>query len=322
MLLEQSCAMSFEEYRSTPGLSNSGMKHLAVSPLRFWFHEINPNRPIEEPSHEMQFGTAVHCAVLEPEVFDDRYATPLSAADSKDCLVTADDLRTFLREAGRTPKGTKKAELIAQVQEVSRDIPILEVLEREYAELHRGKIFLRHDDWWRARRAADALHNEAEVRDILSDGRAEVAMFANDIITGVHLKARMDWVRPSLTFDIKTFSQKRGKSIDESIADALYYEGYLRQAWFYTYMRGILRHGSPEFVFAFVESEPPFEVRIKKLRPRGPAVDNLYWSSARIQAQGLIGLYADCMKRFGERPWREPREIEVLEDEHIRQLAY
>ncbi len=313
--------MTAVDYFAAPGLSNSGMQDLAVSPLRYWHLHVNPNRPEVKETAEMKFGTALHCAVLEPTTFMDRYARELDAEDIKNCLVTVEDMRIFLREAQRTPKGTKKADLIAQVQEVSRDIPILEVMEKEHAQRHAGKIFLHPAEWMRVQRAADSLLDEPEIQRILSSGKSEVAMFATDPNTGVPLKARMDWVRPGLTLDIKTFTQKRGKSIDESIADALFYEGYLRQAWFYTFIRG-LRGEKCDFLFAFVESEAPYEVRIKRLRPQSSGIDHLYWSTARIQVDGLIRLYADCVRRFGERPWREHRQIDLLLDENIRQLAY
>jgi hypothetical protein len=46
-----------------PGLSFSGMKDFAVSPLRYWYRNINPNRPPFEATPEMQLGSALHCAV-------------------------------------------------------------------------------------------------------------------------------------------------------------------------------------------------------------------------------------------------------------------
>jgi hypothetical protein len=44
------------------------MKDLAVSPLRYWHLNLNPNRPPRIETPEMQFGTALHCLVLEGEM--------------------------------------------------------------------------------------------------------------------------------------------------------------------------------------------------------------------------------------------------------------
>jgi hypothetical protein len=307
------------EYFSTPGLSQSALKDLAVSPLRFWHNWVNPDRVEEPPTAAMSFGSALHCAVLESEeVFMSRYAREVSADDYPGCLVTIEDLRGWLRTNGHTPKGTRKDDVIAQVQAVDSNVPILEVIERRNAAENEGKAMLLKEDWERVGSCREALLREPTVKAILALGRAEVPMFARCTETGVPLKCKPDLVTPSLILDIKTFTAKRGSSIDEAVHNALYYEGYLKQAWFYTYVRQIAEKWKGDFVFAFVESDPPHEVRIKRLKPGG----DLYWQTAGIEVRQLIRLYAHCKQRFGDKPWRDEQEIEQLRDEDIKPLAY
>jgi hypothetical protein len=157
------------------------------------------------------------------------------------------------------------------------------------------------------------------VQKVLRRGEPEASLFATCPETGVTLKCKLDWKTPDETWDLKTFTAKRGVSVDKAVHDAMFYEGYLRQAWFYNYVRTLAQPGyKGPFVFAFVESEPPHEVRIKKLVPGG----DLYWIQAGIEVRGLIRLYADCVERWGEKPWREERSVEKLADEDIKQLAY
>ena len=78
--------MTHQEYASMPGLTNSMLKDLAISPLRFWARWIDPGREAIEPSAEMQFGSAVHCAVLEPSEFTKRYAAEVAVPEG--CLDT------------------------------------------------------------------------------------------------------------------------------------------------------------------------------------------------------------------------------------------
>jgi hypothetical protein len=140
----------------------------------------------------------------------------------------------------------------------------------------------------------------------------------------VLLKAKMDWVAPNLTVDFKTFTQMRGKSIDRAVADAIFYEGYYRQAWLYSQIRK-LQANPPRphaFVIAFVESDPPHEVRIKKLMPTQDGAVSLYWERARIECREMIRRFADYHTRFGDKPWREESAVEPLIDEDMPQLAY
>jgi hypothetical protein len=79
---------------------------------------------------------------------------------------------------------------------------------------------------------------------------------------------------------------------------------------------------APPFVFAFVESTQPHEVRIRQMQPRVGGMMNMLWEHARVQVNALIDLYAECMDEFGERPWRYARAIEPLSDEDCPALLY
>lgn len=57
-----------EVYHSTPAISNSGLSLVAKSPAHY------RHQPEREPTPAMRFGSAVHCAVLEPDRFDEVYA--------------------------------------------------------------------------------------------------------------------------------------------------------------------------------------------------------------------------------------------------------
>jgi PDDEXK-like domain of unknown function (DUF3799) len=320
--------MTRPAYFSAPGLSQSGMRDLAISPLRFWYLNINPDRPVIEPTPEMVLGSALHCAVLEPTELDKRYACELNPPE--DALDTIDDMRQFLRDKGVTPKGTRKAEIIAQVQAADPDYPILEVLLERHLIAHAGKEILSIEFCNRVSGCCEALVNEPKVQELLKDGQAEVPIFATDPDTGVLLKAKLDWVHPKFTVDIKTFTQKRNKSIDKSVTEAIWYEGYYRQAYFYGMMRALDagvqgREGpqmAPDFIMPFVQSEPPHEVRIRILRAKTAGQPNLYWERARVEVREFIRTYAACREQFGDKPWRTAQTADPLEDAELPGLAY
>lgn len=321
--------MTDSEYFASPGLSNSGMSDLAVSPLRYWHLHINPDRPVEEPTPFMQFGSALHCAILEPDEFLSRYACAVNLTDYPEPpLDTIEQLRAWLRDKGHKPEGTRKAQVIEQVLTVDPSVKIMQVIEEEHAARHRGKVIFSVEDWTRLYACARAVLAEPEVEKLLSDptGRAEVPMTATDPDTGVLIRTKMDWITARSTVEFKTFTQKRGKSIDRSIADAIYYEDYTRQGYVYTRIRSwqpeFAGKAPPDFIVVFVESEPPHEVRIRVLRSTTGGQPNIYWERSRIQVDALTRLYASCMRTYGDKPWRAAQGLDPLIDEEIPQLAF
>lgn len=60
-------------HAETAHLSASGLKLFMRSPRHYWDAYLNPDRYIRPSTAAMKIGTAVHCAILEPEEFDRRY---------------------------------------------------------------------------------------------------------------------------------------------------------------------------------------------------------------------------------------------------------
>ncbi len=293
------------------------MTDLAVSPLRYWHKWLNPAFVKEEPTPQMQFGSALHCAILEPAEFHSRYACELIPPE--DCLTTIAELRAFMANIGLRATGTLKADIITQVQTAAPTVPILDVLVAEHARQHEGKVIFDQATWARIAGATESLMSEPRVL-ALPIGSVEEPMSRE--VDGVLIKARLDLVFPDATWDYKSFVQKRGASIDKSVTNAIFYEAYYRQAYVSNLVRGWPRWDG-DFIMAFVESEPPHEVRIRALRPKMGGQVNLYWERSRIEVRGLIATYAECMAHFGpDKPWRYAADIVPLEDQEIPQLAY
>ena len=72
-----------EAYHAGPGLSCTGAKRLLKSP--FHYHELAKphDAPPKAPTPAMLNGTLVHCALLEPDEFDMRYAVSDAEKRSK-----------------------------------------------------------------------------------------------------------------------------------------------------------------------------------------------------------------------------------------------
>jgi PDDEXK-like uncharacterized protein DUF3799 len=324
--------LSNSEYHAAPGLSNSGMKDLAVSPLRYWYNFVNPapKPEDEEETKSQRMGSALHCAVLESEAtFESRYVRELDPSDWPVCLDTVGEIRAWVADKRGKCKGTSKDDVIASalahMEDIGESVPILQVEKSRFFAMNEGKTVLGVDEWDRLAGMIRAISEEPALRPILSNGKPEVSIFAIDPETGVLCKARLDWMAPRHTLDLKSFTAKRGASIDKSIHDAIYYEGYYRQAYWYDFVRRLATgedHDRSTFVEAFVESQQPHETRIKSFMPKLGGNANLYWLMAHQECRALVRKYAECVQKFGVNPWREDCRIEPLEDGDLRQIGY
>lgn len=306
---------TFEQYLQIKGLSHTGMKALAISPLRYWHLFVNPDRPVTESTPAQKLGTALHCAVLEPEEFPNRYVEALDETKYPGALRTIEHLRDYLRKGGETPKGTKKDDVIKQVLAMDPEAPVWDVITSEYGRINTGKIMLFPDEWERVTGMAAAVTAEPFVQQVMKTGRAEVTKLGE--LEGIPVKCRLDWVNDEWVIDLKTLAAPKNKPIDKAVALAIMNEQYYRQAYLYRTLCGRKR-----FAFVFVESEPPYDVRVRELGPVTDGSVNLYWEMARLEVKKLLQTYAEYSKHFGEKPWRYAQEVAALRDEEMPAMAY
>lgn len=176
-----------DEYHSTPAVSKSMLDLLARSPAHLRYSERK-----ETPA--MALGSAVHCAVLEPERFACEYATVPNNLD-------------------RRTKAGKAA---------------WEKLQSS------GLAVLSAADYVTCCRMRDSVHEHPAAREILSVGAAEQSAFWIDGATGVLCRARPDWVRPDgVIADLKTTDNASPWAFARSVAGYRYavQEAMYRDGW-------------------------------------------------------------------------------------------
>ena len=144
------------------------------------------------------------------------------------------DCRSRGRRSRTSPSGSSASGLPAVLWDRE--------LER-HAALHEGKVFLGTEESKKIERAAAVVLAADPYVTAAPLGRhaGGPRCFVRDPETGVMLKARMDYVRPRSTVDIKTFSNSRGKPVEKAIFEAIYYEGYHLQCVFYNQVRELAR---------------------------------------------------------------------------------
>ncbi len=223
--------LSSEQYHAADGISNSGLGIIADRTPAHYFASLTEPR-IATPA--MLAGSRLHLAVLEPELFTQKYG-----------VMPKVDLRT------NVGKETKRAWEIANPNRtpISAD---------EYSQ----SLFI-----------ADALHRSSTVRELLHGGHIERSVFAKDPVTGILVKCRPDSDKVitgrRVLADLKTTESADA----ENFMWSAYRYGYFRQAPFYLDVcEWEASEQAPEdFFFIAVEKEPPYAFVVYQAAPRMPA---------------------------------------------------
>lgn len=216
-------------YHDAPGISNSGLSLLARSPKHYHYHR---NSGIErEPTPAQEFGTLVHCAILEPEKFEAEYFN----YDSSDKI----DRRTT---AGK-------------------------LMWEELLNRNKGKKLVRGDLYRSVLEIREAVMDQIALKDSLITGKAEQSIFWADEQTGVLCKARLDLIDPNgsigcCIIDLKTTEDARKESFEKS---AFNYRYHVQAAY---YLHGLNQLGivsAERFMFVAIEKSPPYEIGIYEI---------------------------------------------------------
>lgn len=167
--------MPAEQYHAVEAMSSSGARSILRSPAHFvlWRTERR------DPSAAMQFGTAVHAGVLEPERFDR-------------VVVMAPEFNA------RTAAG--KADRAA------------------FVAANAGRVILSADDFDRARRCVDAIRAHPAARALLDGAECELSLFWRDAQFGVPCKARLDARNHGGIIDLKTTTDASPEEFARSVA--------------------------------------------------------------------------------------------------------
>lgn len=182
-----------EDYHRLKAVSPSQIKVLGRSPLHYFDQFLAEDREKREPTPAMLMGTALHTAVLEPELWDSTIAVPPQSFDRRS-------------KAGR--------ELAAE-------------FERESA----GKVVLSPEDADQVRRMADAVRSHPAAGFLLElPGRREASYTWKDPATGLECKTRPDWHSEDrrIVVDVKTTRDASRAEFAKSIANLDY---HVQAAW-------------------------------------------------------------------------------------------
>ncbi len=156
---------TFVEYLSDPAISSSDIKAFLKSPRTFYFEKYE--RETKEAAQHFTVGSALHCLVLTPELFDDGFFV------------------------------SKKFD---QRTKVGKDAA------KEVAKQSAGKEILFEEDFVMIKKMADSARKNKTLMELSKNSHFEMSIYGEDEVTGIKTKIRPDVYainRPTL-IDLKT----------------------------------------------------------------------------------------------------------------------
>lgn len=244
----------YHDVDKTPGISATGLIHIARSPAHFKEYLEHP--PKTTPA--MLRGSAIHSAILEPDRFVAEY-------------IALDDVEICAKIGGAKPRATNA----------------YKEWRAEWELNNIGKTVIPMEDYETACHIADKAYAHPVMRDMLARAREiEGVMQWQDAQTGVLLKARPD-MRLETTgdlLDIKSTMDARADAFSRQI----YTLGYFIQAAVYREAVRVV-HGFRDvpFYFLAVETDAPYAMAMYRL-------DEAACEIGDIEFRRCVDLYAEC----------------------------
>lgn len=223
------------EYHGGPGTSKSDLALFAQSPLHWWHAKRNPEREMAaEQAAPLRLGSAIHGAVLEPDLFSAEYA----------CL----------------PEDAPKRPTDRQVNAKKPSAETLDAIAwwRDFELANTGKELLTIDQHRTALAVRDAVNRHPIARTLFTGGRAEQSVHAVDTETGEHIKCRFDYLG-GMAVDLKSCADASPDGFGRASFNFSY---YLQPPWYFDVMKSAFGEAPPFWVFVAVETRPPYAIGI------------------------------------------------------------
>jgi len=217
-----------EQYHASEGVSRSGLMKFRMCPEIYWNHYLNEKRPIVEATEAMNFGSAFHTMLLEPELFEKEYIVDNIPLPELDDFPLLKDLKAEFGDASGK-----------EMFEANKEIKFRQEQNRIFAKnlfesSSRGKIVLskKHHEILIAMKESVERHPQAS--DLIKGAVYENSIFWRDPHTDVLCKTRPDIWHDDMTVDLKTAASADERSFISSMVkygyhmqSAMNFEGIL-----------------------------------------------------------------------------------------------
>lgn len=276
--------MDFDTYRKVDAVNWSTLKHILRSPLHYQHALAHP--VAETPA--MRVGSAVHCAVLEPDTFPTRYV-----------VIGAGELADIAPPRNTRDGKEAWAEYLAEHPEQPATVSSDEYQRLMLAHRMPGRSFLDADTYARCLAMRDAVQGHAVARQYVTGrGLNEHTVEWQDAAIG-RCKGRLDRVsfEPGAIVDLKTAREIDSSVFGRAAARLLY---HAQVAWYQQGYEARTQERLPCVIIA-VESEAPHDVAVID-------VDEDSLEAGRDDVKRAVALLAEC-RASGQWPGRYPSRV-------------
>jgi hypothetical protein len=227
------------QYENWDAARHSLLRHFRKSPL----HALTELKTPKKPTAAMEFGTAVHMAILEPKRFANEYVITPS--------IQGED---------------------GAYHRVDRRTTIGKNMWAEFERSNRGKAWIDRAEYEGIRKMQEKAYAHP-IAQILLQGRGptEVSAYWIDEETGVPCKGRFDKITDALPsdgflggpaiVDLKSTESAFTPDFERDIARF----AYAQQAAFYVDGAAALSPISRSYILIVMEKEPPYEIVVRQM---------------------------------------------------------
>ncbi len=110
-----------------------------------------------------------------------------------------------------------KSDWIDQLLALDPEAEIFDRIQAAFLKEHAGKALISFEDFEQLEIAAAMIERDPEVQHAFKGGHAEVSLFWHCPVTGVPMKARVDYLKIKAMVDLKSVGNQRERSIENAI---------------------------------------------------------------------------------------------------------
>ena len=209
--------MPHDDYLASPAVSRSGLMDLLRSPQHYWYNHLS-GRAERADTTALKLGTAFHCLLLEPHLFNDKVVVWSGA-----------------------PRNTKEGK--AEYAEVSANAG--------------SRVIIKQSEFDQLKLMAQSIKDQPAAGKLInSAGKVEASFFYQDQTHDVAAKARPDfWREDGIVIDLKTTADASEAEFSKSIANYGYdVQAFMQMEA----VERVTGNRPQAFVFIAVEKEPPY----------------------------------------------------------------
>lgn len=283
-----------DELKIYPRLSVSGLMEFHESPAHYESTYILKEK---EETRAMIQGTALHCAVLEPDRFHERFVSQILEYPPG-TIITAEDAKAHLKDLGLKFPGTKQ-QLIERLKEAN---PAIRSKDDIDAEIYGNRQVLKHDEMVACERIVGRIKADHIYSYLLKDGEPEKLGWYFEETTETVITFKADYFKAlekeimnaqAIVVDVKKVQSVNPRKFEATIWDR---NMYIQAALYSDIIHEIT--GLPTmFLWLAVNASPPYEV------------------AAYVADYGLVEAGRSAYKH-DLREWRKCREKGVWPTKH------